>query len=168
MTKYLKVADITGTLEGHLQNHFNLLALFERVSKHGTNENCLPVFTWIFKAFSTGSKQESRQSGTLLMRTSCRGKQTSWLSIQKNNYIIQHQVCHFQCRKILVVVCIYLLEIFLLVCRLMDNVVMAKSVRRRYLQMVNILCQTLRKRSVINPITVGKFPGNQCTLEGLI
>lgn len=45
MTTYLEVADITGSLERHLQNCFNLLVLFERVSKYGTNENCLPVLT---------------------------------------------------------------------------------------------------------------------------
>lgn len=81
MTTYLKVADITGTLEGHLQNHLNLLALFVCVSRYGTNENCLPLSTWIFKTFSTGPKEEGRQSGTVLMRTSChvRGKQAKGL-----------------------------------------------------------------------------------------
>lgn len=73
---------------GHLQNHFNLLALFDCVSKYGTNENCLPVFTWILKTFSTGPKEECKQSGILLMRTSCHSKQTSCLSVWKNKYII--------------------------------------------------------------------------------
>lgn len=100
-----KLQTYQGLWKGICKTHFSLLALFEHVSKYGTNENCLPGFTWVFKTFSTGPKQEGRQSGTLLMRTSCHSEQTSWLSIWKNKYVIEHQVYCFQQGRILVSAC---------------------------------------------------------------